>query len=193
MHSHTTLSVSGAKLNVEKSHGLLVGLWRSGTKLPIALNRSSSSITVLGFELVNDVADRSWANHLAKLGTVLATWKTRQLSFHGRALVINSLGLSLFWYLCSFLVMPDQVVTAVNANIFSFLWKKKPERLARVSVTQRTSHGGLGLIDMQRKIQSLHVGSAFGHPSNMSIHLLLSPLFTRRICWPVDSTNPSPT
>ena len=53
--------------------------------------------------------------------------------------------------------MPDQVVTAVNASIFSFLWNKKPERLARVSVTQRTSCGGLGLIDVQRKIQSLHV------------------------------------
>ena len=53
--------------------------------------------------------------------------------------------------------MPDQVVTAVNASIFSFLWKKKPERLARVSVTQRSSHGGLGLVDVEGKIQSLHV------------------------------------
>ena len=39
---------SGAKLNVEKSHGLLVGSWHSRTKLPITLNWSSSSITILG-------------------------------------------------------------------------------------------------------------------------------------------------
>ena len=44
------------------------------------------------------------------------------------------------------------MVTAVNASIFSFLWKKKPERLARVSVTQRSSHGGLGLVDVEGKI-----------------------------------------
>ena len=131
---------SGAKLNVEKSHGLLVGSWRSRTKLPITLNWSSSSITILGFELVNDVADRSWANRLAKLDTVLATWKTRQLSFHGRALVINFLGLSLFWYLCSFLVMPDQVVTAVKPAFFPFSGRSQKDwpklRLLNVRVTE---------------------------------------------------------
>ena len=44
---------SGAKLNVLKSHGLLVGSWTSRTNLPIALDWSSQSITIMGTILSN--------------------------------------------------------------------------------------------------------------------------------------------
>ena len=101
---------SGAKLNLTKSHGLLVGSWASHTNLPVALDWSPEAITVMGPCLSETVTEDTWKAPVAQFDSVLSTWESRQLSFHGRALIVNTLGLSPFWYLCSFLVMPDTVV-----------------------------------------------------------------------------------
>ena len=104
--------------------------------------------------LSNGSSVASWQNSLRKLDSVLTSWESR--SFHGRALVANTLGLSLFWYLSSFLPMPDSVVHSVNSRLFLFVWRKKREWLARSSVTQRPGQGGLGVIDLDRKISAIH-------------------------------------
>ena len=127
---------SGAKLNVTKSHNLLVGTWTSRVNLPDQLDWSAQRITVMGALLSKVVDDASWAAPLAHLDAALAAWRQRHLSYHGCALVANTLGLSLFWYLSSFLTMSPQVVQAINAKVFSFIWQERRERLARSSVTQ---------------------------------------------------------
>lgn len=147
---------SGARLNVTKSHGLLVGSWTSRTRLPVHLNWSSRSITVMGVELSNADDDGKWASSLNQLDSVLSQWQARKLSYHGRALVVNSFGLSIFWYLVSFLDMPGHVQQRINSRIFSFVWQRRRERLARASVTQRTCRGGLNVVDLQRKISAFH-------------------------------------
>ena len=123
--------------------------------MPITLDWSSSHITVLGSCLANDGVER-WEKRIQSLDSLLACWSNRSLSYHGRALIANTLGLSLFWYLASFSCIPPDIFTAINTRVFSFIWQKKREWLARSSVTQRCSLGGLGLVDVQRKINSLH-------------------------------------
>ena len=148
---------SGAKLNVTKSHGLLVGTWASRVNLPVPLDWSAQRITVMGAPLSNVVDDASWTASLAHLDTVLAAWRPCHLSYHGRALVANTLGLSLFWYLASFLPMSSPVVQGINAKVFSFIWQARRERLARSSVTQRCGHGGLNVVNVVCKVSALHV------------------------------------
>ena len=120
---------SGAKLNVTKSHGLLIGTWASHTHLPITLLWSSEFITVMGSRLANAISDESWKAPVQKLDSVLSSWRFRTLSFHGRALIVNTMGLSVLWYLSSFSVMPANVIRLVNSLIFSFIWKKKQGQL----------------------------------------------------------------
>ena len=148
---------SGAKLNVTKSHGLLVGSWASRTNLPVALNWSAEAITVMGSRLSNTVTEDTWKAPVEQFDSVLSSWASCQLSFHGCVLIANTLGLSLFWYLCSFFVMPDTVVQAVNSSLFSYLWKEKWELLHRSSITQLPRRSGLGVVDLQHKIHALHV------------------------------------
>ena len=148
---------SGAKLNVKKSHGLSVSPWKTRTNLSIQLKWSSTSISVMGFHLNNGVDTVSWQAPIEQFNSVFASWTSRQLSFQGRALVTNTLGLSIFWYLSSFLSMPDSTVSRINSRAYSFIWNKKREWLARTTVTQRPSQGGLGLVDLKRKISALHV------------------------------------
>ena len=62
-----------------------------------------------------------------KLITIIDTWKTRKLSFRGRALIINALGLSKFWYRASVCYMPTNIINQINTQIFPFVWGKKRE------------------------------------------------------------------
>ena len=110
---------SGAKVNVTKSHGLLVGTWTSRT-MPVTLNWSSQCISVMGATLSNVVDNEAWTTSLQ---SVLSIWQARHLSYHGRALFANSFGFSHFWYLASFLAMPRHIADSINSHIFSFVWR----------------------------------------------------------------------
>jgi hypothetical protein len=145
---------SGAKLNVTKSHGLLIGSWKHRTDLPVPLNWSNVSITVLGCRLGNDLSV-DWDSLITKFEDQLRLWKSRQLSFRGRALIANVLGLSAFWYQATIFDVPKLIVHRINKLLFPFVWNKKKEWMARSSVTQPLAAGGLGVVDVLRKISSL--------------------------------------
>jgi hypothetical protein len=147
---------SGAKLNVTKCHGLLIGTWQSRSNLPIALDWSNVEIIVLGSRISND-NEGQWESKIKALKTTLTAWNRRELSFRGCALIANILGLSTLWCLCSFSVIPEAIIKAVNGEVFPFVWRKKREWLGRSSVTQRPNQGGLGVVDIHRKMLSLHV------------------------------------
>jgi exonuclease III len=145
---------SGAKLNVGKSHGLLLGAWKERVNMPIELNWSKECITVLGCRIGNDM-NPDWDSLITKFEDQLSVWKQRQLSFRGRALVANMLGLSLFWYQATIFDVPKTVITRINKILFPFVWSKKREWMARTSVTQPIRDGGLGVVDVARKVSSL--------------------------------------
>ncbi len=67
------------KLNVTKSHGLLLGCWKDRVALPIQLNWSKNFITVLGCWISNDNSV-DWVSLLDRFSGQLALWKHCQLS-----------------------------------------------------------------------------------------------------------------
>ena len=146
---------SGAKLNQTKSHGLLIGSWKSRSSLPVQLKWSSSHITALGCRIGND-STIDWNPLTKKLTNLITSWKHRSLSFQGRSLIINILGVSLFWYLASVEVMPKLVINNLNKLIFSFVWSKAYEPIRRTSLYLPPKDGGLGIVNVSLKISSLH-------------------------------------
>ena len=51
--------------------------------------------------------------------------------------------------------VPKTVVFRINKILFPFVWGKKREWMARSSVTQSLVQGGLGVVDVERKLLSL--------------------------------------
>lgn len=145
---------TGARLNVAKSHGLLLGAWRSRLDMPISLDWSNVSIPVLGCDLGPSV-EPNWDVLVGQFQDQLALWQSRELSFHGRAMIANVLGLSLFWYKASIFAVPANIITRINKLLFPFVWNRKTEYLARATVTQAVPCGGLGVVDFRRKVASL--------------------------------------
>ena len=149
---------SGARLNLSKCCGLLLGPWRSRPPetLPIRLKWSTDSIRVLGCR-IHPAGSQDWGPLLGKLTTLIDTWKLRHLSFQGRTVVANTLGLSTFLYLGSVCFVPPATIRQINRLVFPFVWSKKREWVRRSSITQPCTRGGLGVVDFDRKLRSLSV------------------------------------
>ena len=98
---------SGARINTTKSKGLWLGPWRHRTDPTVQLRWSSSYLLVLGTFLGPDnLEEQNFRPRIESMTKVLDSWRQRQLSFRGKSLVVNALGLSGLWYTVS--VLPDR-------------------------------------------------------------------------------------
>ena len=149
---------SGAKLNQSKSKGLWLGSWRGRQTPPVALEWSSEKLKVLGvFVGPGDLESANWRPRLDAVANVLSSWRQRSLSYGGRALVINSLALSRFWYVASLVPVPDWVYAELLKLVFSFFWGGKRDLVARAVVFQPPTAGGFSVADPRLKVSSLLV------------------------------------
>ena len=149
---------SGAKLNLSKCEGLLLGVWSGRSDCPVAISMSSTIIKVLGVFLgPGDLAESNWRPRITAVMNVLNSWRQRSLSYGGRALVVNALALSRVWYVASLLHVPGWVISELNSLIFKVFWASKRDLVARKVVVQTPCLGGFSMIKVQCKVHALHV------------------------------------
>jgi len=77
-------------------------------------------------------------------------WSTRNLSFAGRALLINIVGFGMYGSWASILILPQEIITKINQLCRNFLWGgiadyKKPPPISWDIVCTPKKYGGLGL------------------------------------------------
>ena len=63
---------------------------------------------------------------------------------------------TILWYQAQIFDVPKTVIFKINKILFPFVWGKKREWMARTSVIQPMVDGGLGVVDVSKKILSLH-------------------------------------
>ena len=146
--------VTGAKLNLDKTEGLLFGAWKSRIDLPVNLKWTSDCLTVLGCRVGNFVLP-DWDSLVHKFKTKIKLWSSRSLSLQGRTLLANTLGLSTFWYQATIFDIPKTVVHALNKLLFPFLWNKNKEPIACSSAIAPRLRGGLSVVHVATKLLSL--------------------------------------
>ena len=84
----------------------------------------------------------NWQPKLEKLEKALNLWKSRSLSFVGKALIVNVLGLSKLLYLGRLLFMPAWVLARVNQLIWGFVWGSRMETVSRNTCSLHVKVGG---------------------------------------------------
>ena len=150
---------SGAKLNRSKTEAMWLGAWRSRVDEPLGLTWVKK-MKVLGVWFgVVPVEQDNWASKVNKLEKAVNLWKSRSLSFVGKCMVVNVIGLSKFYYLARVLLVPEWVIRRVNQIIWPFIWGSKIETVSRQSCYCSVSTGGLGLTNFSLKCDSLRVSS----------------------------------
>ena len=147
---------SGSKLNLSKSKGLWLGSWNGRQDPPVNLDWTSSMIKVLGvFIGIGNLDEANWRPRISAVENVLCSWHHRQLSFRGRAVVINALALSRVWYVASLVHMPTWVLKELNTLVFNFFWKGKRDLVSRSVVIQPSLFGGFSVVSVKFKVWSL--------------------------------------
>ena len=147
---------SGSKLNLSKSKGLWLGSWNGRRDPPVSLDWSSTKIKVLGvFIGIGDLEEENWRPRITAVENVLSSWRQRQLSFRGRALVINALALSRVWYVASLVHLPAWALKELNTLTFNFFWKGKRDLVSRSVVVQPCLFGGFSVVNVKFKAWSL--------------------------------------
>ena len=81
--------------------------------------------------------------------TVLNLWSQRDLSFLGRALIVNILGAGRFWHVAKVLPPPGWVVQRYNKIVWPFIWKGKMESVSCQRCCAPVDRGGLNVVDFQ--------------------------------------------
>ena len=112
---------TGSKLNLSKCEGLWLGTWRNRADLPIAIKWTSSKIKVLGVYLGNgNLNEDNWHPRIEAVERCLKSWRSRALSYSGKAIVINALALSRIWYVASLVFVPPWARTRLFRGVNRF-------------------------------------------------------------------------
>jgi len=149
---------TGAKLNMEKYKGLWLGAWRDRVDAPVPIEWSSSELKVLGVVIANGNVDTAnWRPRIEAVENCLSSWRSRSLSYSGKALVIIALALSRIWYVASLVHMPPWVLAELNSIIFKFFWSGKRDLVARNVVIHDRSKGGFNMVSIALKVNALLV------------------------------------
>ena len=114
---------SGAKLNTAKTEAMWLGRWRANGATPFGL-KWVTKMRILGVFFSNgllSVDNDNWKPKLDKLSSVLGLWSQRDLSFVGRAMIVNVLGASRLWHVAKILPPPPHLGFLIDLILLSGL------------------------------------------------------------------------
>ena len=75
-------------------------------------------------------------------------WKKRKLTIFGKNRNNNTLGISKFLYVASFLPLPgENFIKGLSRNIFNLLWGTN-DRIKRKTMIEKIADGGIGIVDI---------------------------------------------
>ena len=148
-------AATGSKINQQKSNALFLGEWASRRDKPANFNWQGS-IKLLGviFNAQGIDLPNTWPKVMTKLQKSLSDVSRRSRTLYGRALLINALALSKLWYVASVGSISDYWNTRFNKVTYNFLWNMGHEWLSRSTMNLPKTQGGVGMVDIQLKVQS---------------------------------------
>ncbi|KAK5933249.1 hypothetical protein CgunFtcFv8_013744 [Champsocephalus gunnari] len=155
---------SSAKVNWGKSEAVLVGQWRVGDipSLPGGIRWGRRGIKVLGVQLgTEEFQKQNWEGVLDKVEAKLSKWRwlLPQLSYRGRALVVNHLVASSLWHKLIVLAPPPGLVKELQRCLVNFFWSGQHWLKASVLYLP-VAEGGQGLIDIQSRTAAFRLQTA---------------------------------
>lgn len=145
-------TVSGLKLNKEKTEGLWLGRGQNRIDTFAGINWGQNYVKALGVYFgynKKEIENKNWKDKLEALKKSLTYWNLRDLTFQGRILIIKSIALSKLVYLVSSICIPTWVINEVNKEFFGFIWKYKRDKISRKVMINDLEAGGMNMIDFK--------------------------------------------
>ena len=113
---------SGAKVNKTKTYGLYTGPWRNKIPEFNEIKWTKDNVKTLGIHHGYNIDEHAiWLEKINKIKNCIQVWKTRDLTYTGKVLVIKTLILSQIGFLAESLKFPNMVVKEIDFTSLVFL------------------------------------------------------------------------
>ena len=155
-------SQSGAILSrTKKSKIMYLGTWAGRQVSPFPWLKVVEEVKVFGLLLTpkySSTLRRTWEEVLKGFRKTIYSWNDRGIeNMFQKAEVLRSFAQSKLWYVCQILPLPNSFAKKLESLTSSFLFRGKSERLKLEELFNPPSAGGLGLMDIRTKADSLFV------------------------------------
>jgi len=145
---------SGARINKSKCVGLWLGPWKYRKDSPFDF-QWTTCVKIYGTYFGEDSVQRNADVVLGKVKRTANLYQGRQLTLAGRATVANIAICSQLWYVGSCVLLPPDTIKVLEKVIFKFIWNNRTELVSRKTIIDSPSNGGLGIVDINTKLNSL--------------------------------------
>ena len=150
---------TGAKLNLEKTSIIGIGLWRNRTNWPVnGLKALTGRCEILGIVHCNDYNEagyHNWGEVETKIVKCIGQMSSRKLTIFQKALIINCKILSRAWYVSHTYPLPSNVGKRIEKHVFRYLWNGNYQPINRQTMYLPRDRGGCGVINVNMKSKSI--------------------------------------
>ena len=153
---------SGAKINLAKCKGVWSSAFIHRTNQLLDFNWYNDFIPdkILGLFFGNiDCTRQNLKPRIRTITNTIAAWKHRDLSFKGRALVINGLLTSTLWYTVTTLHIPAWAISKIETAIYDFFWNYKRPLTTCDLIALPLSQGRFNVHRIQTKLYGLQLNT----------------------------------
>ena len=152
--------LSSARVNWGKSEALAVGSWLSGLpSLPAGMTWKRDGLKYLGIYLgAKEITKKNWDGVLDKVRAKLNKWRwlLPQMSYRGRALVINNLVSSTLWHKIACMEPPAGLLQEVQSVLVDFFWDKL-HWVSQSVLFLTKEEGGHGLVHLLSRLTTFRL------------------------------------
>ena len=96
-----------------------------------------------------------WTEVINRISNKIRSMHNRKLTLFQRSIVVNTLLTSQIWYHAQTYPMSLKWAKSINSILFRFIWITKVEPISRNTITMDRELGGLSMINIMTKAESI--------------------------------------
>ena len=155
-------SVSGLKINVNKTELMLLGTTTKEMVDPVFRHLITSGMKILGVTICKKKTDTISMNYppiLAKMKETMNNWSRRRMSICGKIAIIKTLVVPKLVYALTVLPSPPKTFwDEANGLLYKFIHDNKRDKHKRKTLIGPFDKGGLNMVDVETQNASLKIG-----------------------------------
>ena len=149
---------SGAKIHKTKTVGLYLGAWRNKNPTFKEISWTKGYVKTLGIQHGYDIDENEvWMEKVNKIKSCIQIWKSRDLSYIGRVLIIKTLLASQIGYLAEIKTVPHNIIKQIESLIWNFLWNNKHPLVNRKTMHLNLEEGGVKMLNLKNFIEAKRI------------------------------------
>ena len=107
-----------------------------------------------GYNIQND---EIWKSIIDKMKNCVHVWKSRNLTYTGKTLIVKNLLISLCGYEIEMRGIPEKYIKEITTLVWGFIWGGVINQIDRKVCCLGVENGGMGMINIQECIDSKRI------------------------------------